>query len=31
MLVFSVVMNQFWSQELIDLFPRKILEVEGDW
>lgn len=27
---FSVGMNQFWSQELIDLFPLKILEVEWD-
>lgn len=28
---FAVGMNQLWSQELIDLFPLKILEVEWDW
>ncbi len=28
---FSVVVDQLWSQKLIDLFPLKILEVEWDW
>lgn len=29
--VFSVAVNQLWSQELIDLFPLKIHQVEWDW
>lgn len=28
---FSVPIEQLWSQELIDLLPLKILEVEWDW
>lgn len=28
---FSAAITQLWSQELIDLFPLKILEVERDW
>lgn len=28
---FSAAVDQLWSQELIDLFPLKILEVEWDW
>lgn len=32
MVVFaSLAIDQLWSQELIDLFPLKILEVEWDW
>lgn len=29
--LFSVAVNQLWSQELIDLFPLKIHQVEWDW